>query len=123
MSPPSSPDCTNRHRSGYTCLDLGRNEEDCCAHCREVVSQRLAEEEDIIVPSVDLPGKEVAFFDLPAKSFPFDIVFINKDTKETWHEIHVTGPGTVEIPSIKQPGIKNSEVIVRYPDGTVIRSS
>jgi len=64
--------------------------------------------------------KPITSFDLPSTAFPFKIIFIDKDTKETWHEIEVKGPGVVDIPAAKQHGINESLVRIEYPDGTVI---
>lgn len=156
----NSPNCTNRHRSGYTCIDLGKGPEECCPNCYAWGADRLLEaikrldekpvtqetldelkldmtpeEAEEFMDSLredqgytdispaDVGGAEVASFDLKEASFPFEIVFINKNTKEVWHSIHVTGPGVIDIPPGKQHGIKETEVLLKFPDGSVVKSS
>ena len=42
----------------------------------------------------------VAFHDLPADQFPFEIVFTRADTGEEVQRIRVEGPGVVEVPAL-----------------------
>jgi hypothetical protein len=123
--------------------------DDCCQACKDAGSQailkalietegRNAEEQEVWDTPHEAPllskeakeyaeghpdAKAVASFDLPAGKFPFDIVFVDKHTKEPYHEIHVTGPGVLDVPPGKQYNVKESEVYIRFADGEIVKSA
>lgn len=66
----------------------------------------------------DIGPKEVASFDLPSSSFPFDLVWIDRESHEVRYKMRVVEPGEFNIPNFD-----NCDVVVSCDDGTVIRSS
>lgn len=71
----------------------------------------------------DEESKSIASFDLPSSSFPFDILFLDKESKKIYNEIHVTGPGVMDVAPGHQYNVKESEVHIRFADGTTVRSA
>lgn len=60
-------------------------------------------------------GVPVAFHDLPADAFPFDVVLVDEDTDEVLWQFTVEGPGAIEVPGFGGEGRKVT-AIVNYPE-------